>query len=828
MPIRWMPAALLATAALLAPATALGARDYTRKAYDVMPPGQAGAIPPIGNSTDQLRLYDGLTPLLGNVSAADVRRYFKPELFGRPDGRARRERIPMRGIKLVRDKWDVPHVTAGTRAKVLFAAGWVSAEDRGVLMEAIRGPGKVAAVDAPGLDPFALATSLRSFTPSSQTQSFIDAQIAKLRRAGRAGRQAIKDGNAYVAGINAYYRKSKSSAKPWTLADVVGVGALIGAKFGKDGGDEARRSEFLSQLEARLGAQQGLATFRDLSTADDPESDVSVPGRFPYMGNPTGATPGSPPIDAGSLSADADHNSGVSARTVSQMSSALLVGAKRSADGHPLAVMGPQTGYLYPNIFLEVDLHGGGVQVRGAMLPGLLYPVIGRGPDFAWSITSADSDNTDQFLEELCNADGSPATADSTGYMYRGHCVQMKPWNAGELGASSTQPARPVTFRTTVHGPVSGTATAGGKLYAIANDRSTYGRDVLSVLGLQDLDTGKVRSPKTFIKAVSKIDFTFNWHYLDSKHIAFFSSGRLPKRAPGVDPRLATLGTGQYDWRGFLTPKQHPQAIDPGEGEIVNWNNRPAHGFGTADNEWDSWGSVDRAELYAGLKKKGNRLNDAVGVMNNASTQDARVMLVWPTISRLLATGAPDAQTQQAKTLLDAWVANGGHRIDADSDGKIDAPGAAIMDAAWPRFARAEFDSALGTDLTDRLAALTHIDSNAPEINKGATSNYGHGWYSYLQKDIRRQLGEPVSGPFSRGYCGGGDVNACRAAMWAALKAAVDELAAAQGPDPAAWRQDAGPERIIFQPGLLGPTKTIRWTNRPSAFQQVVEFTGHR
>ena len=50
-------------------------------------------------------------------------------------------------------------------------------------------------------------------------------------------------------------------------------------------------------------------------------------------------------------------------------------------------------------------------------------------------------------------------------------------------------------------------------------------------------------------------------------------------------------------------------------------------------------------------------------------------------------------------------------------------------------------------------------------------------------------------------------------------------LAAAQGPDPNAWRDDANPERIQFKPGLL--TQTMRWTNRPT-FQQVGQFSGHR
>jgi acyl-homoserine lactone acylase PvdQ len=515
------------------------------------------------------------------------------------------------------------------------------------------------------------------------------------------------------------------------------------------------------------------------------------------------------------------------ASTTPKASNALLVGAGRSASRRPLAVMGPQTGFTYPNIFLEIDLRGGGFDVRGAMLPGLPYPVIGRGRDFAWSITSSNGDNTDQFLEELCNEDGSPPTRDSRAYLHDGRCTPMGSFDAGVLAGASGQPDRQVVFDTTVHGPVAGTATVGGRPYAIASRRSTAGRDALSVLGLQDLDTGKVRSPRSFIRTVSKIEFTFNWHYVDHRHIAFFSSGRLPNRAPGTDPRLATLGTGEYDWRGFLRRGQHPQAIDPPSGLILQWNNRPAPGFGAADNEWDTWGSTDRVELFTGFERR-NRLNDVVGIMNRAATQDPRAVLVWPTIARLLSSGAPDAATQQAADLLSDWARQGASRLDGDGDGRIDHPGAAILDAAWPRLARAEFETALGTDLTDRLSELTRLDRNAPDINAGATSNYGRGWYSYVDKDLRAQLGDDVEGRLSRGYCGDGDLNACRAAMWAALKAAVDELAAAQGPDPAAWRQDAGPERIIFQPGLLGPSNTIRWTNRPTSFQQVMEFSGHR
>src|SRR5207245_630284 len=106
--------------------------------------------------------------------------------------------------------------------------------------------------------------------------------------------------------------------------------------------------------------------------------------------------------------------------------------------------------------------------------------------------------------------------------------------------------------------------------------------------------------------------------------------------------------------------------------------------------------------------------------------------------------------------------------------------------------------------------------------NSGGSA-YAGGSYGYVSKDLRTLRGQPVQGPYSARYCGAGDLAACRASLWAALDAAGNELAAAQGPDPAAWRADATRERISF--GLL--PLTMRWTNRPT-FQQVMTFTSHR
>ena len=83
-------------------------------------------------------------------------------------------------------------------------------------------------------------------------------------------------------------------------------------------------------------------------------------------------------------------------------------------------------------------MHAPGLVWRGATsapFPG--YMLIGRGADFATTLTSASGDLIDQYAETLC--DGS-----DTKYEYQGSCRSMGTFNAGVLKGSerSTRPNR--------------------------------------------------------------------------------------------------------------------------------------------------------------------------------------------------------------------------------------------------------------------------------------------------------------------------------------------------------------------------------------------------
>jgi len=801
--------------------------DYSGPAYQILAPGNFGGLPPDENSIDQGVLYNDLTPLGGKVTAADLEKYFLSEKFG-VTGPVVRTEEPEPGLVIKRDKNDIPHVFGQTRDQVMFGSGYVAAEDRGLILALGLGPAFAAAADVPGINPFELLLTGRSFTPSAQNYTFVAEQEKVLLEKGPEGAQVVKDLEDWAEGVNAYEASlgPERILPPVNLVDAMAGFSLIGSIFGNGGGNEVNNSNFLAGLEAKLGATEGLKVFRDLKEVNDPEAPVTTTKSFPYDGVPTGPTPGAVVIDPGSQSSSAVKAAVATAASKRKISNFLLAGSQLSADGHPLAVMGPQLGYFYPEIVMQADLHGGGVDAQGAIAPISPYVFIGRGREFAWSLTSADNENTQQFLEQLCNANGTPPTRESTSYVHDGKCIPMTTFDAGTLGANPAnpvgEPEREVTFLETVHGPVSGTVTVHGQPYAVAKDRSTRGREPAGELAFSDFDSNRVHNPQEFFEAANELETTFNIPYIDNKHIAYFSAGRLPILAPGTDPSLPTLGTGPYDWRGFLSLEQHPHAVDPRSDVFVNWNNKPAPEWGASSDNY-SFGPVQRVQLYTGFRP-GMTEADVASIMNRAATQDLRALADWPWIALVLYTGhAPSPLAKEAADLVTNWALHGASRFGVSGP---ENPGAAVLDAAFKGIGEAVLGPVLGPELTSEFAAMAPIE-NAPSSSGSA---YDEGWYGYISKDLRSELDLPVAGPYSRRYCGNGSLSACRTSLWAAIQTAANTLKETQGPEPSKWR--AAPVRITFPPTFdpLPPTFTVPftmdWTNR-STFQQVIEFTGH-
>lgn len=787
------------------------------RAHYILPPGNFGGLPTTENSRDQLPLYDGLTPLRGNVTDADIENLFLPQNFS-PIGETREEATGRPGTTVIYDEFGIAHITGETREDMAFGAGWVTMRDRALLVTLGRGPARAAVADVPGINAFGLVTSGQSFVPSAAAEQLVTEQQALLvEEFGEEGEQIIAEAQAYADGMNAYETANgMENGVPYNVNDVIAVTAFIGSIFGAGGGSEASNSAYLSALINGLGDGVGQQAWDDTMLFDDPEAPTTIDAVFDYGPLTGGAVTGSVIIDEGSIVSLDPTEPLPGAPTVASVASRdsevfydaagappdreasnwLIVNSPGSDSGNNLAVMGPQLGYFYPEIVMQMYLKAPGIEAQGVGVPGLsMYLLIGRTNDYAWSLTSASHDVRDVFVETLCEPDGSEPSRDSLHYEYNGECMPFEIFDAGTLNGT------PVIYPVSMHGPMIGTATVDGQPVALTRQRSTFGRDGLNLAGLKDMTEGDASTPEKFWEAANKFGFTFNWGYMSRDNISFFSSGRLPIRAQGLDRRLPTRGTGEYEWQGFLSLEEHPHAVDGPNSRLLNWNNQAARGFMHGDGS--PYGSVHRVELFDQWPDQVD-LAGVVSVMNRSATEDVRSPS-WPVISEVLRGGeAPSDLAADVIDLLDEWVADDAPQLDADDDGQNDSAGPTIMDALFEPLAETVMSPVFGS-LTETLDNIRNLSGN-----DGA---------SLVDKDLRTLLGQDVQGPFNLSYCGNGDLAACRESLWQTVDQVASELQAEFGGAPDTWLKEGA--RSSFAPGLI--PDTFRRTNRPT-FQQVLEF----
>ena len=799
-----------------------------------------GTSPGILPAETQAQMYDRLTPLFRDVTdaqlipSADGTGFYKsaalvdendPSLITSENIAGTAPGAGAVSARIKRDPYGVPHIYSDTDPGVIFAAGYVEAQDRNLLLDQARANGVAGLIDIPGVPAIQLVLGLYTYKPTKKVLDQATAlQTKSIEAQGAPGRQLLSDIDVYLAGINLWYSQNRPTTPQYTRTDIYALNAIKSQFLGQGGGEEAANASFLDAARSKLGATRGNEAYEDLRGRYDPETATTTTRKFPFETKVSVTKPrGMVRIVNGSFRSTAPklpvstHASAARAATVDhpygppQLASNVLIASGRaSTTGSPLFVGGPQIGYNYPGLTLEMDLHGPDIHVRGATsapFPG--YMLIGRGPDYAWTLTSADGDIIDTYAETLCG--GSKVR-----YLYKGKCRAMESVDAGTItkGAKSVH----VTFRRTVHGPVYGYAKVRGtnKLVALSTRRSSYGRETVDQLFFQQMTYGRVHSARDFINAAYKTPQTFNSFYASTNEAAFVTSGRLPRRPKGVNPDLPVNGEGKYEWSGYLPNSAHPQVVNPSTGYIVNWNNKPAKDFPASDSRWNEQ-SLQRQKLLTDelARQPKQTLATVLAAANAGATEDVRIVELWPTLKKMLDRGkAPNAADKQVVALLQAWHDAGGSRRDADRDGRIDDPGVPILDAAWKGLSDAGLCDRLGSSLCKQL------EGRNARFDQPPGGQYG-GWHQYMWKDLRAMLGQKVAGAYNLRYCGDGSVKTCSKELWAALDTARKRLAAQQGSDPTAWRAPEAKEQITFAPL---PLLTMQYTNKPTGIHQVMQF----
>ncbi len=284
----------------------------------------------------------------------------------------------------------------------------------------------------------------------------------------------------------------------------------------------------------------------------------------------------------------------------------------------------------------------------------------------------------------------------------------METFDAGTLNGA------PQRFHMTVHGPVQSTVTANGRPYAVARQRSTFGRESVSIAALRDMTLGAGR--------------TVNASTGPPTSSASPSTGPTPHTGTSPSSRPGSSRAAHRGSTGCSRPSARAPTTGAGSSRSASTRTSPirraaSSSTGTTNRRRTgsrAMTSTPTARCTASSSPITSRPRSGCATSSRSWTAPPRRICaaprsgpMWP---RCCARVAPDARTAQAVQLVSDWSRRGASRLDANLDGKIDDPGAAIMDRAFSRIADAVIVPRLGS-VADALANVNPRDRPA---NRGA------------------------------------------------------------------------------------------------------------
>jgi penicillin amidase len=229
--------------------------------------------------------------------------------------------------------------------------------------------------------------------------------------------------------------------------------------------------------------------------------------------------------------------------------------------------------------------------------------LIGTNEYLAWTFTSGVADLVDAFILKL-----DPQNPER--YWYKGTWRNLEK-RTETIRVKGGEPVQLTVYRS-VYGPV--VAVDARNAVAVSLKLSYWNNELEAFQAYYGFLTA--RTVAEFERAASHIPASFNaFCATRTGDIAYFYCGRAPIRADGVDPRLPALGTGEYDWKGIVPFSEMPRVVNPKQGYIANWNNKPAVWWENADTP--VWGMIFRV----------SRLNDLIRSKPRLTVDDVKAYI---------------------------------------------------------------------------------------------------------------------------------------------------------------------------------------------------------
>lgn len=500
-------------------------------------------------------------------------------------------------VDVVRDANGIAQVYADTDADLMFAQGFVHAQDRFFEMDVRRHvtAGRLSEL----FGPDTLETD--RFIRTMGWRRVAEREWALLEPATRAAL------TSYAAGVNAYL----ADRSPSQLAAEYSVLGLTGLDYSPVEWEPVDSLAWLKAMAWDLRGNMDAEVDRVLLSLDHTDDEIAslwpdypfddhrpivsgggvVDGVFEQnaTGNAT-RNPTRPAYAPGVVAAleqvrdRLDAMPALIGKGRGIGSNSWVVDGEHSATGMPILANDPHLGISQPGIWMQMGLHCREVaadctlDTSGFTFSGVPGVIIGHNADIAWGMTNLGPDVTDLFLEQT-EGDDRYVRDDTTEAMeVRTETIKVRGEDDVEL-----------RVRETVHGPLisdvsADFATVGanaptdepgdrGSGYAVALawtalEPAPTADAILALNRASDWDSFRAAAADFSVPAQNLV-------YADREgHIGYQSPGRIPIRRAGNDGTMPVEGwVSANDWTGDYVPFDGlPSVLDPEEGFIVTAN----------------------------------------------------------------------------------------------------------------------------------------------------------------------------------------------------------------------------------------------------------------
>jgi acyl-homoserine lactone acylase PvdQ len=301
-----------------------------------------------------------------------------------------------------------------------------------------------------------------------------------------------------------------------------------------------------------------------------------------------------------------------------------VVGASRSAEGAPIALIDPHLSWEPQNRFYEAHVHGGGLDFYGFSIIGTPIMALGHTDVLSFALTTGGPDCADVYEEKI-------HPEDPLRYEYDGT------WRPIEVEEVEIRVKTPDGIRTeglrierTHHGPI--LERKGDRAWAV---RTGYDDEI----GLieQWLAMAGARNLGEFLNAMrANQSLPQNLMYADVYgNIYYLRAGRVPVRPPGFEWDRPVPGwTSQTEWTGVHPLADLVQILNPPGGFMQNTNVSPGTIMPDSPLTADRYPDVIYNTRTNRSNSRGRRVLDLLGSREELTLEDALRIAVDTRVDR--------------------------------------------------------------------------------------------------------------------------------------------------------------------------------------------------